>query len=903
MFLSLISILIPASLGWGGDGHRIISDLALRLISDTSRNYLELHLKSLKSISRASVWADSDEAKSEYPGSEYFHFSNTPYRNCQPFRVDRDCTNGICIVTGLSESIVEAINIEASEKSRTDALKFVLHLVADIHQPLHTGFREDSGGGRIRLAKPQDATLHEIWDTKIVEEYWEFFFPTKSVSPNWKLVADRIGHDIDTGTRYEALNASTLFSSNNSLIEYVSDMVTSTVMETTCRFAYTNEFDQYIGVGDELGVEFFNSRFHVVHRQMAKAAIQLARLLDGMSSIFFDRRRDARRVRAEERASSRLFELRLLEANITTTQSSRMRRNQFELISIDFDFDELKDNVEYLGFVADKPAVARSKKGKVIELDDDELLDLAIAQNSVSSFVIDGIDYSKVVLVKRLRENHVTYRSIGPFETPKVTVTQVVKYMQSDGTLKRVIYHFDQRVFGNRDQLKYETVLRCALKFAGIDFRLDLGDVGERSIDVEVVALEKTTETEEYEIRRRKRYQTTQQRFAGQVYTIESQIGKFKRGEIIRITGDRLLVFVLRKTLETAGDLMSFNLLQIQLNPKDIQEKAVFLSDPIGAIRACLIDPEIFDGPLDDEHNLWLRMLERVSVDWERCDERTRHLRPTLFNELDDADRYSDAQIRRIFTASAATVEFVKKFVLDIWSFRHPSMTMFVLEWVRPTHRPADVAVDVVGRQKAPIVVALEAVHRYRYEALKKRIHETGEEYTFASQITKFNSAILQFQADFAVVFILNETLASAGEEITVNSFMISVPPRNLEEKTRVLKNPLALTRFCLIDANIFDGDYHPPDFGSKILPLLLKVSTKWPKADKRTKSLRPSIIAEIQGVDFYVEYQMKNSRGHKMEFKGPRTGAIKDIQAYHHPGGDMSSIIWERRSTSTTST
>jgi hypothetical protein len=69
----LIALVLPSTLGWSADGHRIISDLTLRLIDERSLEYLKTHLEDT-TFAEASVWADSDGAKRAYPGSEFSHF-------------------------------------------------------------------------------------------------------------------------------------------------------------------------------------------------------------------------------------------------------------------------------------------------------------------------------------------------------------------------------------------------------------------------------------------------------------------------------------------------------------------------------------------------------------------------------------------------------------------------------------------------------------------------------------------------------------------------------------------------------------------------------------------------------------------------------------------------------------
>jgi hypothetical protein len=170
-FLFILITSFPNGFGWGGDGHRIITSLALNMINPRNADWIS---GQFEDVLKASTWADRDEAEEQYPLSGAYHFSSTPYRKCAAFDMKRDCgfgkTKGLCIVTGLSESITRAIDQESSPSVRVDSLKFILHLMADIHQPLHTGFRADSGGVRIKLSQPDGLDLHLVWDKVLINE-------------------------------------------------------------------------------------------------------------------------------------------------------------------------------------------------------------------------------------------------------------------------------------------------------------------------------------------------------------------------------------------------------------------------------------------------------------------------------------------------------------------------------------------------------------------------------------------------------------------------------------------------------------------------------------------------------------------------------------------------------------
>ncbi|HUC97485.1 MAG TPA: S1/P1 nuclease, partial [Candidatus Polarisedimenticolaceae bacterium] len=73
---------------------------------------------------------------------------------------------------------------DAPRNERRIALRFVAHLVGDIHQPLHAGFAEDRGGNSIAVRfNGRKENLHSLWDTALVE--LEEDSPTRHESRLW----------------------------------------------------------------------------------------------------------------------------------------------------------------------------------------------------------------------------------------------------------------------------------------------------------------------------------------------------------------------------------------------------------------------------------------------------------------------------------------------------------------------------------------------------------------------------------------------------------------------------------------------------------------------------------------------------------------------------------------------
>ena len=315
-FLSKIALIgclvLHHAFGWGGDGHRISTSLAEELVSPTASAFLRDHIGD--DVVRASTWADSLDAEQKYPDSNFYHFSSTPYRKCAHFQMNRDCgfgrTKGLCIVTGLRDAIMRSMDPYLSTEIRSDALKFVIHLMADIHQPLHTGFREDTGGLRIGLSRPNGTDLHYIWDTWLINET-----KRRQGLSRWDKLADVLrGHISKTNGAFiqrvrGKVNISEVLSSEASVLKYVESLASETATNVTCKFGYQHNDGSWIGAFDEIDESsFYHSRYTILIVQLSKAAVRLSHLIDGIAEAYSARHREMRRAAYAKSERERLHD-------------------------------------------------------------------------------------------------------------------------------------------------------------------------------------------------------------------------------------------------------------------------------------------------------------------------------------------------------------------------------------------------------------------------------------------------------------------------------------------------------------------------------------------------------------------------------------------------------------------
>ena len=171
-FVLLTSLLISApSLAWWDMGHAAVCDAAQGQLSPSARAVLDDLLQGER-FGSACSWAD--RIKKERPESRSWHYLN----------VDRDTTSVRLVTPPEDGDIITALkryravlaNAAAPHSERAEALRFVAHFVADIHQPLHIGLADDWGGNRYPVAlskvwqhffgeEERDSTrIHQVWD-------------------------------------------------------------------------------------------------------------------------------------------------------------------------------------------------------------------------------------------------------------------------------------------------------------------------------------------------------------------------------------------------------------------------------------------------------------------------------------------------------------------------------------------------------------------------------------------------------------------------------------------------------------------------------------------------------------------------------------------------------------------
>ncbi len=194
-FASLAAV--PSTWGWGCKGHEIVAliaeahlnsharAIALKILADGPiSSSLSRYCKEpgLDSFVGSSTWADDERAI--VPDTAPWHFIDIP-RGAPKSSMAQYCPPATgCVTAALANQLRILRDPNSTVEARADALRYVIHFVGDVHQPLHDTTNNDRGGNCVPVAffghSPRETNptqesyapnLHEVWDVEIIERF------------------------------------------------------------------------------------------------------------------------------------------------------------------------------------------------------------------------------------------------------------------------------------------------------------------------------------------------------------------------------------------------------------------------------------------------------------------------------------------------------------------------------------------------------------------------------------------------------------------------------------------------------------------------------------------------------------------------------------------------------------
>lgn len=273
------AIAAPLADAWGTLGHQTVAYIAQNLVSSTTESWARdiLNDTSASYLANVSTWADSYRSTAAGSFSAPFHFidaEDNPPASCS---VDyaRDCGTAGCVVSAIANYTNRVAEPSLSDQEVNYALRFIVHFVGDIHQPLHDEALA-LGGNDIDVTFDNTSTnLHHIWDTDMLEKLRGGY--SLAVANAW---AKELTTEIQSGD-YKAQSTSWTKGLN------VSDAIDTAVGWATQANAYV--CSTVIPDGEaaveatDLGTDYYASAVPAIEIQIARTGVRLAAWLDAIA--------------------------------------------------------------------------------------------------------------------------------------------------------------------------------------------------------------------------------------------------------------------------------------------------------------------------------------------------------------------------------------------------------------------------------------------------------------------------------------------------------------------------------------------------------------------------------------------------------------------------------------------
>ena len=251
------------ALAWGQEGHAIVAEIAQRHLSAKARARVATILGSGASLASISTWAD--DVRGPRDNTYNWHFVDLPL-DATTYDEHRDCKldpqKGDCVIAAVARLRAALASPGTKALARREALKFLVHFIGDLHQPLHTVLEERGGNGlKVKFFKQpngstpapkEDTNLHSVWDGGLIRHcVW-----------GWNAYVARLQREWMPDKDIRALGKGTV-------IEWVQE-----THKAAKEVAYT------VPMGADLGEDYVQKALPVLDRQLAVAGLRLARVLN-----------------------------------------------------------------------------------------------------------------------------------------------------------------------------------------------------------------------------------------------------------------------------------------------------------------------------------------------------------------------------------------------------------------------------------------------------------------------------------------------------------------------------------------------------------------------------------------------------------------------------------------------
>lgn len=252
LILAIVILYAPLqSMAWGAEGHRVAGQIAYSYLTPKARKAIQ-EILGYESVALASTWADfikSDPAYNYLSPWHYIDFDKVyTYPEMQEY-LNHD-TN-VDAYTKLQFLIAELKKKDLSKENKLLYLHMLIHIVEDVHQPMHAAHADDKGGNDFKVNWFNNPTnLHSVWDSQLIE-FQQLSYTEYTAAINHTTTAQR--------AEWQKAPISQWLFESNQIAEKL----------------YTE-----IKPGDTLNYRYNFTHIDIVNQQLLKAGVRLAGVLN-----------------------------------------------------------------------------------------------------------------------------------------------------------------------------------------------------------------------------------------------------------------------------------------------------------------------------------------------------------------------------------------------------------------------------------------------------------------------------------------------------------------------------------------------------------------------------------------------------------------------------------------------
>lgn len=231
---------------WGNTGHRAIGEIANKHLSKRIKRKISEILNG-QSLAMVSTFADDIKSDSKYREFYTWHFVNL--NDDDTYETSTKNANGD-LVTGIEKCKQVILDANASKEEKAFYLKMLIHLIGDLHQPMHVGRLSDKGGNDFQVNWFNNGTnMHRLWDSQMIDSF--------------NMTYTELANNTDPLTKRQVKSIQ-----QGSVVDWVNES------KGLAQMIYGSAKS-----GEKLSYRYMYDHFETVRSQLQKGGIRLAKVL------------------------------------------------------------------------------------------------------------------------------------------------------------------------------------------------------------------------------------------------------------------------------------------------------------------------------------------------------------------------------------------------------------------------------------------------------------------------------------------------------------------------------------------------------------------------------------------------------------------------------------------------